>query len=154
MNTSRNPHETLEPNETANIDRIVALQRQLHEASGEKNRRAQHPKHHGLAQGEFVVEQDLPEELRHGLFVSPRSLPVWLRFSNGRGDDDTRPTLHGLALKVVDVEAGTDQDFLMVDHPVFFIKDIEEYVALFAAQVKAKGGLPWAFFLPGANPFR
>ena len=38
-------HETLEPNEEALIDRIVALQRQLHDASGEKKRRAQHPKH-------------------------------------------------------------------------------------------------------------
>ena len=147
-------HETVEPNEESLIQRIVTLQRQLHDKSGPKIRRAQHPKHHGLANGELVVDADLPEELRHGIFSDARSYPVWFRFSNGRGDDDTKPTLHGLALKVTGLEQDTDQDFLMVDHPVFFIRNLEEYVALFEAQVNAGDGIPLSFFFPSFSPFR
>jgi catalase len=112
----------------------VTLQRQLHDKSGSQVRRAQHPKHQGLAKGELVVEADLPHELRHGICSDPNRYPVWLRFSNGRGKDDTRPTLHGLAMKVTALEQETVQDFLMVDHPVFFNRNLEEYVALFEAQ--------------------
>jgi hypothetical protein len=144
--------ETLEPNEEALIEKIVRLQRLLHDKSEKKVRRAQHPKHHGLAKGELIVDADLSEDLKHGIFSEPGRKTVWLRFSNGRGDDDTRPTLHGLALKVTGLNQATDQDFLMVDHNVFFIKNLEEYVALFAAQVDARGGTPWSFFFPGINP--
>jgi hypothetical protein len=146
--------ETLEPREENLIERIVALQRQLHDKSGSKVRRAQHPKHHGLARGELVVKADLAAEFRHGIFAENRRYPVWLRYSNGRGDDDSQPTLHGLAMKLTGLEQGTDQDFLMVDHPVFFIRNLEEYVALFEAQVAAGGGSPRTFFFPGINPFR
>jgi len=154
MMASEPDRETVGPDEDALIDRIVTLQRELHDRSEKPVRRAQHPKHHGLCRGELVVEEGLPDDLRHGIFAEPRRYPVWLRYSNGRGDDDARPTLHGLAMKVTGVAPGEDQDFLMVDHPVFFIRDLQEYVALFEAQVESKGGFPRSFFFPGLNPLR
>src|ERR1044071_8791145 len=45
-------------------------------------------KPHGIAAARFHVRDDLPEELRVGLFSEPgRSYPAWVRFSS-----DTTPT--------------------------------------------------------------
>jgi Catalase len=147
--------ETVGPDEAAQIERIVALQRQLHDKSDSPVHRAQHPKHLGLAKGEFEVEPGLPDDLRHGLFAEGRSHPAWVRFSNGRGQDDARATVRGLALKVTGLDhlGRPDQDFLLIDHPVFFIKDLPEYVALFEGLVAAEGGFPRRFVFPDLNPF-
>ena len=47
------------------LDRLKA---QYPKGKGEVRRDA-HPKTHGLVRAEFVVEDDLPEELRHGIFA-------------------------------------------------------------------------------------
>src|SRR5580698_3377136 len=46
-------------------------------------RRDAHPKGHGCVKAEFRVLDDLPPELRVGLFASPRRYDTWIRFSNG-----------------------------------------------------------------------
>ncbi len=38
-------------------------------------------KTHGIVRGEFVVHQDLPAHLRHGIYAEPRTYPAWVRFS-------------------------------------------------------------------------
>jgi len=38
-------------------------------------------KTHGIVRAEFVVHDNLPSELRHGIYVEPRSYRAWVRFS-------------------------------------------------------------------------
>lgn len=38
-------------------------------------------KTHGIVRGEFVVHQNLPPELRHGIYAEPRTYRAWVRFS-------------------------------------------------------------------------
>ncbi len=103
-----------------------------------------HPKSHGLVWGEFIVENDIPETLKVGVFAKPQNYPVWVRFSNASGVEkrgkfksDQEPDVRGLAIKlmnvagkkVLDDEEGT-QDFIFLNHPVFFVRDIQGFADL------------------------
>lgn len=104
-----------------------------------------HPKAHGCVRGEFRVNDSLPPALAQGMFVPGRTYAAWLRFSNGSRDAtraDFKKDAHGLAIKVLGVpgeklledEADADtQDFILIDHPVFFINDPDRYLALMRA---------------------
>lgn len=35
----------------------------------------------GILRGEFIIHDDLPAELRHGIYAQPRTYPAWVRFS-------------------------------------------------------------------------
>jgi hypothetical protein len=122
------------------IDQIVAIHRYVQEFRDRKRDpvpRGQHPKQHGCVRAEFIVESDLPEALKHGVFREPRTYRALIRFSNGRQWDDTRPDAHGMAIKLLEVEGekvlesgknAKTQDFVLLDHPVFFIKNVADYV--------------------------
>jgi hypothetical protein len=126
--------------EEAGIDQIVAIHRYVQELSDRKCNpvpRGQHPKQHGCVRADFIVEPDLPEALRHGVFRDPRTYRALIRFSNGRQWDDTKPDVHGMAIKLLDVEGekvlesekdARTQDFVMIDHPVFFVRNVADYV--------------------------
>ena len=132
--------ELIPPGEDLAIDQIVALHRLVQEFSDRKRipvPRGQHPKQHGCVRAEFIVEPDLPETLRHGVFREPRTFPALIRFSNGRQWDDTMPDVHGMAIKLLGVEGekvldseknAQTQDFLLIDHPVFFVRNVADYV--------------------------
>ena len=99
-------------------------------------RRGQHPKHHGLVRGTFVVHDALPDAVRHGVFREPRTFDAVVRFSNGRQQDDRKKDAHGMALKLLDVPGdklleperdATTHDFIAIDYPVFFIRDSISY---------------------------
>jgi hypothetical protein len=104
-------------------------------------RRDAHAKHHGCIKGSFTVNSSLPEEARYGVFKPGARYPVWARFSNAvpRPVSDRIPDVRGMALKLMGVEgprfAADDietrtQDFLMVSHPVFIVRNLVEYNAL------------------------
>jgi hypothetical protein len=38
-------------------------------------------KTHGIVQGEFIVHQNLPPALRHGIYAEPKTYRAWVRFS-------------------------------------------------------------------------
>lgn len=38
-------------------------------------------KTHGIVRGEFIVHDDLPAELRHGIYAKPNTYRAWVRFS-------------------------------------------------------------------------
>lgn len=134
--------------------------------SSHPTQRDQHPKSHGYIQGELVVEGDLPESVRQGLFANPNSYPCWVRFSNGsskrdpqgkffpdakrQGDDIVvTPDLRGMAVKVLGVTgemvpeaAGRqgEQDLIMINSPVFFIRNVVDYLVFFRVMAAiAKG---------------
>ena len=111
-------------------------------------RRAQHPKHHGCVKAEFVVDDSVPRDFAHGLFSqSGRRYPAWIRFSNARKQDDREPGGHGMAVKLMGVagdkllpghEQETTHDFLLLDSPVFFIKDALEFAEFDAALLNSE----------------
>ncbi len=113
--------------------------------------RGQHPKHHGCVSATFAIASDVPQQSRVGVFRDPgRQFPAWIRYSNARVLDDRKPGGHGMAVKLMDVEGeklqdgeqhARTQDFVLLDSPVFFIKDAIEYAAFEAALVrKASNG--------------
>lgn len=145
--------ESVEPRvpETEGVDiaTVVRSSLDLLDDSARPVRRGQHPKMHGLVRAKFVVESQLSDEYRVGLFAEPgRSYPAWIRFSNGSKADDRRPDAHGMAIKLVGVEGrklldaeadAVTHDFVLVDHPSFFIRNPAEYAALSRAMVRAAG---------------
>ena len=106
--------------------------------------RGQHPKQHGCVQARFEVLADLPDELKVGLFAKPATYTAYIRFSNSREKkDDTKPDVHGMAIKLTGVDGrkisddeASTHDFILVDHPVFFIKTADDYADFFNDQAK------------------
>lgn len=105
-----------------------------------------HPKAHGCVKAEFRVVESLPDHLAKGMFIPGKTYPAWIRFSNGSSDAtraDIRRDARGMAIKVLGVpgrkilqgeeEAGT-QDFIMINHPVFFANDPGRYLSLIQHQ--------------------
>jgi hypothetical protein len=104
-------------------------------------RRDAHPKAHGCVKAEFHIIDTLPETLSKGMFIPGKSYQAWIRFSNGSGDpthSDIKRDARGMAIKVLGVpgtklledegEANT-QDFIMINHPVFFATDPARYLS-------------------------
>lgn len=105
-------------------------------------RRDAHPKAHGCVRSTFAVNAELPENLAQGTFVPGHTYDAWIRFSNGASDParaDAKGDARGMAIKLMGVpgakllpeegNAGT-QDFIMINHPVFFIDDPQHYLTL------------------------
>jgi len=87
---SRRPNEGLKiaeekllPNEEAFLDSIIdsfRTQMSLLWKPG-KFERGGNTKTHGIVRGEFIVHDNLPAELRHGIYAESRTFPAWVRFS-------------------------------------------------------------------------
>ena len=113
-----------------------------------------HAKSHGLLWGEFIVERDMPETVKVGVFAKPQTYPIWVRFSNASGPEkrgklksDKEPDARGMAIKLMNVEGEKflddeekTQDFILLNHPVFFVKDVKGYIDI--AQVKSGQATP------------
>jgi Catalase len=145
--------EAVPPGEAEALGRIVrAIEGRVREAARHgPARRDAHPKAHGCVRAEFRVLDTVPRALRAGVFAEPRRFDAWVRFSNGseRPRGDAEGDGRGMAIKLLGVAgspSGT-QDFLLVNHPVFFVRDAAEYVEFQTASP------PWRFFAPSLNPF-
>jgi hypothetical protein len=134
--------ELLPPGEAEDIEELIAIFRAIQEQKDKQHRpvpRDVHPKQHGCVRAEFVVESALPETLRHGVLQASRTYAAVVRFSNSKQRDDRLPDGHGMAIKLVGVEgekllaadgAATTQDFVLIDHPVFFARGVADLVPL------------------------
>ncbi len=123
-------------------DLIARTIEERYPADNRPARRDAHPKAHGCVRARFTVEDTLPENLAQGVFVPGRSYKAWIRFSNGDSDPERPDVLgdaRGMAIKLMGVpgakllpEESTDetQDFIMINHPVFFIDDPRDYLTL------------------------
>src|SRR4051794_6825485 len=101
-----------------------------------------HPKSTGCVEAEFQVVHNLPPDLAHGIFKAGKKYRALIRFSNGNANrrrPDIRPDARGMAIKVFDVDSATifpegedakNQDFVMINHPVFFVDDPDRYLKL------------------------
>lgn len=133
--------EVVPVGEVADIERAVrTLRTILKESSGNPpyDHGQIHTKTHGCVQGEFRTIPNLPPELAQGVFASGRTYDAVARFSNSstRAQADFIPDGRGLAIKLRSVDGprvlsdaddlGT-QDFVMVNHPVFFARDVADF---------------------------
>ncbi len=172
MNAEDKSIHKLIPDNSREIKKITELIEQgIKQAHALPVRRDQHAKQHGCVWAKFIVEDGLPERIKVGVFQEPRSFPAWIRFSNSKERDDSKGDPQGMAIKLIGVEGeqalpeenGKTQDFIMVNHPVFLIKDIRDY---FERQTQESSQCPmkqassdlasllgWLpFFFPSINP--
>ena len=121
--------EQREPNEAALIAEMIALLKRKMAADYERGGtlRDAHPKTVGLLRGRFVVEPDLPRELRVGVFRVPATFDCWVRFSNSSAkvQSDAIADARGVAIKLMapggkgrTTDAGMGQDFILLSAPV------------------------------------
>ena len=88
------------PGEEASLDSIIetfATYMRQHYRPGEYQRGG-NTKTHGIVRGEFIVRDDVPPHMRHGVFAKPHTFRAWVRFS-GPGPD--------MPADIDDVAAGT-----------------------------------------------
>ena len=120
-----------------------------------------HAKAHGCVKAEVQVLPELPGELRQGVFSEPgKTWQATIRLSNGNAypQFDSIRDARGMAIKLFDVpgkqllsdrQGRGEQDFVMFNHPNFFVSNVAEYRQNIAAQ--ADGKKMMAFF-PGRDP--
>ena len=130
--------EVLQPDEAADVEAVRETFSRIRGLTFEKHRHAlrdAHAKSHGILRGELRVLDDLPPELRQGLFRAPASYPVVARLSTSPSDvvPDGIAGLRGLALKVVGVEGeklhgeAVTQDFALANHRTIAAGTVASY---------------------------
>ena len=157
--------EQIPDGEEEAIQKIVELElkilqngmEKLQESTGQRCPvpRAQHPKDHGCVRAEFIIDNEIPSEFKFGVFsATGKTFPAWIRFSNARKQDDQERGGHGMAIKLMGVTGEKllpgqhneqTQDFLLLDSPIFFVKNAIEFAevdaALFNSEVSFFGKL-------------
>ena len=145
--------EIIPPDEVEDIQRVIQALKTIltrTEAKTGQFRADVHVKTVGFAQGEFQVQPNLPAELAQGLFEHAGSFAALVRFSNGasQSQPDAIPDARGMAIKVlgvtgetemVDQQRGPSQDFVMINHPVFFARNVKEYLRIEQVLAAADG---------------
>lgn len=102
---------------------------------------------------EFRVHDDIPEELKQGIFSRPASYPAMLRFANATQRDDSKKDLRGLSIRISNVEGSVlwgepgFQDFVLNSYPALFVATPEDFLSFIRARQEDK---KLRFFL---NPF-
>jgi hypothetical protein len=121
-----------------------------------------HAKHHGCVRGTFEIRDGIDPRFAVGVFSSPRSFPAWIRFSNGSGksQDDAEGDGRGMAIKLMGVDGeklldderdARTQDFVMINHPTFFVRNAVDYVEFQKGLIAGGLGI-MKFFFPGLDP--
>lgn len=141
MNPELN-REYPEPGEDKLIERMVKLAVERMKPQQGRIRRGQHAKATGCVRGMFTIRDDVPADLRYGVFSQPNQVfQAIIRFSNAAEtiNPDGKGDARGMAVKLLDV-AGTPaipgtnnrcQDFLTVNFPVFPFATAAEFVKFF-----------------------
>lgn len=121
--------------------------------------RAGNTKTHGLVRGALTIHDELPENLRRGLFATPKTYRCWVRFS-GPGPH-VEPDINdvgfaSISLKAMGVEGEKlwddekhTQDFTAVCTPSFVTPNVRANARL---QYWSRRHLPVFYFLDPRNP--
>jgi len=124
-------------------DAVLAASLQEQKMKG-PNLRQLHSKSHGLVSGKFTIEENIPERCKVGVFAKPQEYDLWIRFSNASSPKafnelkpDTEGDVRGMAIKLKSIEGsqvtsdetGT-QDFVLINHHIFFLPDVQGYIDL------------------------
>jgi hypothetical protein len=153
--------EALQENEAQLAEQLAdAIERGVRAQYQKGNaRRDVHAKATGCVRAVFRVNDTIPASLAKGVFVPGKSYQAWIRFSNGSADpsqSDNSEDGRGMAIKLLDVpgeklldnqQDARTQDFILINHPVFFINDPHRYIALVE---KAGGSLLEKLTIPFA----
>ena len=145
--------ETIPADEAHDIERVVqAMQSMLArtQAKSGEFRADVHVKAHGYAQGELRVLPNLPDDLAQGLFEREAVFQTVVRFSNAASQSqaDAIPDGRGMAIKVLGVkgdlvpgneQTSPTQDFLMINHPVFFVRNAKDFLRFERVLAEAEG---------------
>ena len=109
-----------------------------------------HTKMHGCVKAEFIIEPDLPDHLKVGIFSEAKHYHAWVRFSNANTEPqhDKKPDVRGVAIKLMNVPGEKilndehlqkTQDFLLMSSETFFSRNVKEFSKLLkAATAKSK----------------
>ena len=129
--------EKLIPDEEAYLDSIIASFEKQMRVLWKPGRfeRGGNTKTHGIVRGEFIVHDNLPAELRHGIYAEPRTYRAWVRFS-GPGPyitpDIDDVGFMSISIKLMGVpgpklmeEEKFTQDMFGVSTPTFVTPDTE-----------------------------
>lgn len=144
-----------DPGEAKLIEEMVAVVVERMKPRQGRIRRGQHAKTTGCVRGVFQIRDDVPVDLRHGVFQRPgQTFQAIVRFSNAAETigADGRVDARGMAIKLLDVDGtpaipGNDnrcQDFLTVNLPVFPFATPNEYLKFFALRTAPLVGDPLA----------
>ena len=129
------------------VTAIIEKQIKNHK-KGDVAQRDVHTKSHGTVKAVFTVRDDIPANLKVGLFAAPAKYDALVRFSNGAFKSDSfdiLPNIRGVGVKLLGVpgakvipgeENTTEHDFLMANHQVFFAPKIEHMQMLVTGQFK------------------
>lgn len=149
------PGEKIPAGEAKAIQTITKLLKEEVRANAKKTGKAErdaHAKAHGCVKGTLEVNSKLRPGYRAGVFQEGATYPAWVRYSNGAQQSDKSPDARGMAIKLMDVPGKKlsetekyTQDFLMINHDTFFVRNAADYVFL------TRDGLR-KFFFPGLNP--
>jgi len=118
-------------------------------------------KTHGVVRGEFIVRDDVPVHMQHGIFAKPHAYRSWVRFS-GPGPDMPKDIedvgFVSCAIKLMGVpgsklmeEEKSTQDFISVCTPTFVTPDINANAKLQAHVLRGTPG--FYFFTTGFSHF-
>ena len=140
-NIDRGLSENFYPNEAKTAEKIAdIIEKSIRKdySTGLALRDA-HPKAHGCVRAEFKIDQALPKNLAQGIFLPGKTYQAWIRFSNGSSDAnqaDIKRDARGMAIKLLAVpehkllaDSTSTQDFIMINHPVFFANDPARYMS-------------------------
>src|SRR5471030_411713 len=114
--------------------------------------RGQHGRIHGCVRATFQVLDNIPTKYKVGIFAKPGTYQAAIRFSSGPQANDTIPGAQGMAIKLIGVPGqkilksqadAVTHDFILLDFPVFFVRDTDSYARLVSELAKLK---------PGAEP--
>ncbi len=155
--------EQVPPGEAAMTQDIIQTAIRIVDQHREPTRylRDAHAKAHGCVTAQVSVPQNLAPDLRQGVFAEPgKTWQAWIRLSNGNAypQFDQLQDARGMAIKLLDVPGKQlmadqaerhEQDFVMFNHPNFFVSDVAEYRQNIGAQADGKQAL--AFF-PSLDP--
>lgn len=136
------PNEQRDIKATSEIIQQFIKRRQLEGRKDQRGRvrymRDAHAKGHGCVKGDFAVRGDIPADLKVGVFETERHYKSWMRYSNGNSEVryDWKRDARGMAIKLTGVEGRklvpefpeqSTQDFVMINHPVFFVDNPVHY---------------------------
>ena len=140
---ANNDGEEIPDSEAQAIRQVADVISAQVKSEAEKNGHAfrdAHRKQHGCVEAKFTVNADLPKEWRKGIFAESNTYSSWIRFSNGSGEvkDDHEGDGRGMAIKLLGVKGARNlnesddetksQDFVMINHPVFFVRNASDYL--------------------------
>jgi hypothetical protein len=106
----------------------------------------------GCVTAEVTVPDDLPDELKVGLFARGATYSARIRFAHASSDADTERDVRGMSIRVTDaggtnLTAGeTSHDIVLNSHPVMMVGKTKEFLALLQAN-EAGGARRVLFFV-------